>query len=270
MISGLDIDHVMIACDEPEADFRAFQSATGLPEAWPYSDFGAIKTGAVWAGKTAIEFARLEGAKPFPTRLAGLAFSTDLEAWDLAETLKQLGIAHVPPTHIAPDPEGRMAWTNTVIGGFLRGEPKTMWLGRRFGGASGLARWMSRMVEGMLARPGGLKRLNSVIGEQMAFFIAFEPKHEADERREQARTALTTEIGVAIELGLPEAGRERDKWQALLSAAPVLPAQWVSPSGVFLRFLPANEATLECIRLYGCAPLAKSLPDHLANIIQFD
>lgn len=270
MIAGLDIDHVMIGCDNPEADFETFKTLTGFPEAWPYNDFGAIKTGAIWVGQTAIEFAKLVGSKPYPTRIAGLALSTELDPWDLADELKHRGISHVPPTHIAPDPEGRLSWENVMISGFLEGEPRTFWLGKKFGGNSSLARWMSRTAQKMASKPAGLQRLNGVLGEQMAFFIRFLPEQEAINRRSEAQRALSGAISTRIEIGLGQNAKQTASWSALIDQEIAPGHRWVSPSGAVLQFLDSDRAGLTRITLQGAKQPSEPLPPHLRETISFE
>ncbi|MBR9824949.1 MAG: hypothetical protein GYB36_03990 [Alphaproteobacteria bacterium] len=269
MIAGLDIDHIMIACDDPRTDFETFKELTGYPEAWPYNDFGAIKTGAIWVGQTAIEFAKLEGAKSYPPRIAGLALSSSLEPWDLADALKGLGISHVPPTHIAPDSEDRLSWVNLMIGGFLTGEPRTLWLGRRFGGGSGFARWMSRMAENMAAKPGGLQRLNGVLDKQMAFFIRYLPEQTAIDQRAAAQLSLSSTISARIEIGLGASALQAGNWSSLIGSDITPGCEWESPSGTVLSFLTTDRAELQRIVLTVTSPPRAPLPLHLGDLIEF-
>lgn len=273
MIPGLDIDHIMISSDDPARDLGAARDSTGFPEAWPYEDFGAIRTGALWAGRTAIEFARLDGAPTRPGQIAGLALSSNLEPWPLAEALRQGGISHVPPTHVAPDPQDRLSWTNTVMRGFLDSEPKTLWLGRHFGGQSGFARWLSKQVEQMAKSEAGLKRMHGVLRDQMVFFIEFAPIDEAERRRTEAIERFRCDhdqenrCRVAIEICMPPDCAEAQNWHRLLDM-PVAQDRWTSPSGTELRFRAAPKPRLEQIVIEGIGPPSRPLPDYLARLIK--
>ena len=221
MIECVDVDHVLILSETPKADLELLQTVTGFPEAWPYRDFGAIQTGAVWAGKMAIEVARLDGARNIPTRLAGLALSTSQAPWDLAEALRAADIKHVPPTFVSADPAREMAWTNTVVGGALDSEPRTFWLGRRFGGRHGLSRWLARVADGMARSPRGLRSLNAVIQGQLLFFLHFDPADEAQRRRTLAKADFASRFGgldagdytVSIDLDLAPDSRAATTWK---------------------------------------------------------
>lgn len=273
MIPGLDVDHIMISSDDPAGDLAALQDSTGFPEAWPYEDFGSIRTGALWAGRMAIEFAKLEGAPTRAGQIAGLALSSDLDPWPLAEVLRQGGISHLPPTHVAPDPQDRLSWTNTVTRGFLDGEPKTLWLGRRFGGQSGFARWLSKQVEQMARTEAGLKRMNGVLRDQMVFFLQFHPADEADNRREEARRHFRArhdpedQCRVTVEISMPPGCAEAATWQRLLDQPDSL-ERWVSPSGTELAFIPGPKPALERISIAHVRMPGPPLPDHLAAMIQ--
>ncbi|WP_417492699.1 hypothetical protein [Maricaulis sp.] len=275
MAREVDVDHIMILCENPEAEMNAFRASTGFPEAWPMTDFGAILTGAVWAGRMGIEFARLEGARNAPTRLAGLALSTRLEPWQLAETLRVDGIPHVPPTFISLDPDVELSWTNTLVGGVLTHEPKTLWLGRLFGGDRPLARWLAKMVEQMAAKPGGIERMNAVIKDELAFFVHYHPEATARERREAARDAfasefpepVTADFRVSVELDVAQNGSHRTNWERLIGSDIRLPGEWSSPSGVSLRFSPASETRLRHVRIEGLYGEVRALPPSLEEFI---
>lgn len=87
------IDHIVIALDEPEMLFRVFSEKLKLPVVWPFASYGAFSSGGVGFGNVNIEVARDERLQ------AGLA-RVALEPISLSELLAGLdarGLQHGPP-----------------------------------------------------------------------------------------------------------------------------------------------------------------------------
>lgn len=271
MSDGLDVDHVMILSETPKEDMAAFARAADLPDAWEFMDFGAIKSGGVWAGKTAIEFAYLEGAKNSPTRLAGLALSSDMAPWPLTDALRDQRLKHVPPTHVMPADDTPMSWTNTLVGGLLTGEPKTIWLSR-FGGDRTFTRWLSGRVEKMVGTQKGLRQLNTVIKDQLVFFVHYHPPEIAQEQRSEAQKDFENRHGatdVSVKLELSVARKHRAAWSRLIGIKLSEQSIWQSPSGVALSFNDADTSRLDRVTIAGLAVQPDALPAALQAVIQF-
>lgn len=104
------IDHILIASDEPEQLFRLFSEKLGLPVAWPFRSYGQFSSGGVSLGNVNLE---LIGSEHRQFGLAAVA----LEPTSLTEVLRTLdaqGLKHGAPAPFSQrDSTGveRLLWT---------------------------------------------------------------------------------------------------------------------------------------------------------------
>lgn len=110
------IDHLLIACREPERLFHLFTQTFGLPVTWELKAYGDFSSGGVFCGNVDLEF--LEAGA---TRLHGIAF----EPTPLDTAISQLALrtipaqASVPFEGTLPDGERGVLWRNVMLPWFL-------------------------------------------------------------------------------------------------------------------------------------------------------
>jgi hypothetical protein len=106
-------DHVVCATIHGEAMFRYLTEQVGLPEAWPFQDYGGYVSGGVGCGNLNLEFVQMKtGDLTSSAKFTGLALEPHgvLEDRVLID-LDQLGIAH---GGLVPTP----GWTTLELLGF--------------------------------------------------------------------------------------------------------------------------------------------------------
>lgn len=271
--SGLPfaVDHVAIITPTAEADFNAARREMKLPELWPYSDFGPIKTGAIWAGGLGIEFTTLDGAPNEPRRIVGLALSSSMSAWQIAERLRELDIRHTPPVTVEPIGAGGFGWRTVMVGDVISGQPKTIWLGRRFGGSHPMAKWISNVAGWMSQTADGLKRLNAAIDRQIVFFVDYSDLQEAEVRRHDAANALaglTDDEALerpSVEIGLLPGSTAAARWSRLIGER-IQVGRKIGFGATEFEFVWARQAAIRRVILPGL-PAGGHLPSWLNEIL---
>jgi hypothetical protein len=267
----IEIDHIAVITDTPEEHLKALQAATGLPELWPFTTSETIQSGALWEGSTGIEFTRLEGAQNRPPRIGGIAFKAHAGPWEMAQALRVLDLPHIPPTTTGPFGEATFFWTTVMVGGLLDGEARTIWLGKRFGGAGWFARWMSGMGKRLSRTPKGQAQLNSVLREHMTFFVDYHDTNRVAEQTGLARNAFQAVFDKGplsrpvIAIGQQFDGLKAENWSRLLGQK-IAPNGTYSAGAVDLQFVEAARNRILSMKL-GVPVVKDKLPEELAKLI---
>ncbi|MGH9199578.1 MAG: hypothetical protein ACRD1T_28090 [Acidimicrobiia bacterium] len=113
------IDHVYVPLDDASTAFTFLTDRLGLPEAWPFSEYGLFGSGGVCMGN--VNFEALKGAdfpsgRPqHPARITGIAFDPAIEVDELIGALDSRGIGHTPPMPYVPAGVENISWTNVGV-----------------------------------------------------------------------------------------------------------------------------------------------------------
>lgn len=114
------IDHLLIACRDPQAMYILFTEQLGLPVTWAMKPMADFVSGGVFCGNVDLEFLKLKAADNFTT-LHGIAF----EPSPLEQSIPELAVrgiaarASVPFEGTLPDGTQGMLWRNVMLPWFL-------------------------------------------------------------------------------------------------------------------------------------------------------
>src|SRR5512136_1164601 len=98
------VDHILVATEDPAPLFDFFAGTLQLPVAWPLADYRGFSSGGIGAGNVNIEVMRslkqevASSGKSVKARFAGFAFEPAL----LAQSLPQLKARGIP--YKSPEP----------------------------------------------------------------------------------------------------------------------------------------------------------------------
>ena len=112
------VDHILVACKDPQKLFSFFADTLQLPVAWPMNQNQSYSTGGVGAGNVNIELFAYSGkASPASTRYYGIAF----EPYPLDDALRRLQFLSipydkpVPAMSTLPNGSNGVAWTTVAL-----------------------------------------------------------------------------------------------------------------------------------------------------------
>jgi hypothetical protein len=118
------IDHILLAPDNPRGLFDFFTQDLKLPVAWPFREFGSFVSGGVFAGNVNLEAAVFSGDSVHPqSKIVGMAFEPLGSTEEIIKELDRRRIAHLDPQPFEMGPEGNKMklWTNTILKDMLPG-----------------------------------------------------------------------------------------------------------------------------------------------------
>jgi len=118
------VDHILLAPDDPKALFIFLTKELNLPVAWPYRDYGGFASGGVSVGDVNLETLMFEGTMAdTPSKIIGIAFEPDGTTAEIVRLLDRRGIMHLAPETSAFGPEGKRTpmWTTTLLKNMLPG-----------------------------------------------------------------------------------------------------------------------------------------------------
>ncbi len=244
------VDHIAIRVDDPHYLFSLLSDAFQLPVVWPIAPYVWILSGGVCAGNVNFEIVRygsaqnLSATKSSTAQLFGIAF----EPYPLSESLPELAKRNIP--HGPPLPvfgirfdgfKGKL-WTTSILGGFLDGSSKPVYLGQTFGGHSPvnvtLGKWMSRMTTQRWAEP----LILTAFAKSMIYLIEY--THDVAQIRALGLTELKARqggpLGVEavreIVVSVKDFEEKQAHWQSLLAPAPPTEAgRWELGHGPAIR-----------------------------------
>ena len=111
------LDHVVAVLPRAEEAFRHLVNDLGLPEAWPFADYGGFVSGGVGFGNLNVEIVqgRSDNHSPRPSRFSALAFEpVSAVDDDFLATLDDRGLRFTGPLVTS-------GWTNVDLPGLLDG-----------------------------------------------------------------------------------------------------------------------------------------------------
>jgi hypothetical protein len=115
----VQVDHFYVASPDAERLFRLFRDDLGLPEAWPYRNWGSFSSGGLTLGNTAIEFLTRasEGGTPGGAAFKGIAFEPVGDAAAAIAELDARGVAHGPEEVSMVEMGGRkvVGWSTVTL-----------------------------------------------------------------------------------------------------------------------------------------------------------
>ncbi len=244
------VDHIAIRVDDPPYLFSLLSDAFQLPIVWPIAPYDWILSGGVCAGNVNFEIVRygsaqnLSACESSAARLFGIAF----EPYPLSKILPELARRNIP--HGPPLPafgirfdgfKGKL-WTTSILGGFLDGSSKPVYLGQTFGGNSPvnvtLGKWMSMITTQRWAEPSLLK----AFAESMIYLTEY--THDVAQIRALGLAELKARrggpLGVEtvqeIVVGVQNFEEKNAHWQSLLAPTPPTEAGlWQLGNGPAIR-----------------------------------
>jgi hypothetical protein len=92
------VDHILLATENPKAVYDFMTKELQLPIAWPYRDYGGFASGGVSAGNVNLESLVFNPARiDTPSKIIGIAFEPEGPTELIVETLNQRHITHSQP-----------------------------------------------------------------------------------------------------------------------------------------------------------------------------
>jgi hypothetical protein len=120
------VDHIMLAPDNPQELFEFLTQELKLPIAWPYRKYESFASGGIFAGNVNLEpvfFQQKHESLKTPTKIIGMAFEPSAPTEKILQELDLRKIPYMKPEIMALGPEGskmKIA-TNTILKDMLPG-----------------------------------------------------------------------------------------------------------------------------------------------------
>lgn len=112
------VEHVSVTAPDAERLFRLFRDSLGLPQVWPYRDYGGFSSGGVSLGNVVLEFVAAPGGTA--TAFGAMAFEPADHTGEALAELDRRGIPHgAPDSSVVADSAGvpTRGWINTWLTG---------------------------------------------------------------------------------------------------------------------------------------------------------
>jgi hypothetical protein len=90
------VEHFYVQSARAKELYLFFSERVGLPQVWPFDDYGSFASGGLSLGNVAFEIVRFPDYSG-PTRFQGVAFEPSGDADSTAIALTNLGVAHSTP-----------------------------------------------------------------------------------------------------------------------------------------------------------------------------